>query len=95
MLRSFCCQAPICLTLILRLTERITHRRKECFVIKRLHEKGDRANGHGGSARCQIFSRGDDNNARPRRERAHPGEDGVNKSAATRIEFGGQRTETG
>jgi hypothetical protein len=75
MLPSFGCQAPACLTLILRLTERIAHRRKKFLVIERLHEKGDRANGHGGSARCQIFSRGDDNNARPRRDRAHSGED--------------------
>ena len=74
MLRSFGCRAPICLTLILRLTERIAHRRKKFLVIERLHEKGDRANGHGGRAHGQIFSRGDDNNARPRTERAHPGE---------------------
>jgi hypothetical protein len=39
MLRSFGCQAPICLTLIPRLTERIAHRRQKFFVIERLHEE--------------------------------------------------------
>ena len=42
------------------LAERITDRGEELFVIERLHEKSDRANGHGRGARGQIFTRGDD-----------------------------------
>ena len=33
------------------LIQRVTHRGNELFVIERLHEKCDRANGHGRGAR--------------------------------------------
>src|SRR6266480_3502412 len=52
-----------CLSLI----QRFTHRGDKFFVIERFHEKRDRANGHGGGARGQIFARGDDNDTSLRR----------------------------
>jgi hypothetical protein len=42
------------------LAERITDGRNELFIIERLHEKCDWADGHGGGARGQIFARSDD-----------------------------------
>ena len=39
----------------------VAHSREEFFVIERLHKKCDRANGHGGGPRGQIFTRSDDN----------------------------------
>jgi hypothetical protein len=40
--------------------QRITHGGDEFFVVERLHEKRDWANGHGRGARGQIFTRSDD-----------------------------------
>jgi hypothetical protein len=48
--------------LFLTLTESAANCRDEFFVVKWFHEKGDRADGHCGSTRGQIFSCGDDNN---------------------------------
>ena len=49
-------------TLLLRaLIESIANCRDEFFVVERLHEKGDRADGHCGRPGGKILSRGNDN----------------------------------
>src|SRR5262249_18986383 len=45
----------------------VPHSGEEFFVIKRLHEKCDRANGHGSGPSGQIFTRSDDNHFCARR----------------------------
>ena len=52
--------------------QRITYRGNELFVVERLHEKCDRPDGHRGGAGGQIFTRGDDDHLRARRNCAEP-----------------------
>ena len=43
------------------LIESVANRRDEFFVVERLHEKGNRTDGHRGGTRGQILSRGNHN----------------------------------
>jgi hypothetical protein len=54
---------PIRHFLISRLIESVAHRGDEFLIVEWLHEIGDRADGHGGGARCYVFARGNHNDA--------------------------------